>query len=63
MTIDLIKQQALDTDPEPIQQINLTGNLRRAEGATVLFIIEEAKETKKLFQIFNKELESIVNLF
>ena len=56
MTIDLIKQQALDTDPEPIQQINLTGNLRRAEGATVFFIIEEAKETKKLFQIFNKEL-------
>ena len=43
--IDLIKQQALDTGPKSIQQINFTGNLDRAEGATIFFIIEEAKET------------------
>ena len=29
------KQQKLDADPEPIQQINSTGDLSRAEGATI----------------------------
>ena len=28
-----------------MQQINFTGYLTRAEGATMFFIIEEAKET------------------
>ena len=28
-----------------MQQINFTGNLDRAEGVTMFFIIEEAKET------------------
>ena len=45
IAIDLSKQQKLDTDPKAIQQINFTGNLSRAEGSTMLFIIEEAKET------------------
>ena len=45
ITIDLSKQQALDVDPKAIQQINLTRNLDRAAGATIFFIIEEAKET------------------
>ena len=40
---DLSKQQALDADPEAIQQINFTGNLE--EKSTIFFIIEEAKET------------------
>ena len=44
MAIDLSKQQKLDADPKALQQINFTGNLRRAEGAKILFIIEEAKE-------------------
>ena len=35
----------VDADPKAIQHINFTGNLNRAEGATMLFIIEEAKET------------------
>ena len=35
----------LDADPKAIQQINFTGDLSRAEGATMLFIIEEAKGT------------------
>ena len=42
---DLKKQQKLDTDTKAIQQVNFTGNLNRAEGATMFFIIEEAKET------------------
>ena len=43
--MDLRKQQAFDADPKAIQQINFTGNLNRVEGATMFFIIEEAKET------------------
>ena len=45
MSIDLNKQQAIDADPKAIQQINFTGYLNRKEGATMFFIIEEAKET------------------
>ena len=43
--IDLSKQQKLDADPKAIQQNNFTENLDRAEGSTMFFIIEEAKET------------------
>ena len=43
--IDLSKQQALDTDPGAIKQINFTANLDRPGNATMFFIIEEAKET------------------
>ena len=42
---DLSKQQKLDAYPKAIQHINLTGNLTRAEGATMFFITEEMKET------------------
>ena len=45
ITIDLSKQQALDTDPRAIQQINFTENLDRDGNTTMLFIIEKAKET------------------
>ena len=41
IAVDLSKQQALDPDPEAIQQINFTANLERAGN----FILEEAKET------------------
>ena len=44
IAIDLSKQQKLDADPKAIQRINFTGNLTRAEGATMHFIIKEAKE-------------------
>ena len=44
IAIDLRKQQALDADPRPIQQINFTANLDRDEGATMFFITEQAKE-------------------
>ena len=43
ITIDFSKQQALDADPKAMQQINFNGNL--GEQSTILFIIEEAKET------------------
>ena len=43
--IDLSKQQVIDADRRAIQQINFTANLNRTGGATILFIIEEAKET------------------
>ena len=45
IAIDLSKQQALDADPRAIQQINFTVNLNRDGNTTILFIIEEAKET------------------
>ena len=44
IAIDLSKQQALDADPRAIQEINFTANLDKDDGATMLFIIEEAKE-------------------
>ena len=44
IAIDLSKQQKLDADPKAIQQINFTGNLDRAEGSTLFFIIKEEKK-------------------
>ena len=45
IAIDINKQQALDTDPRAIQQINFIANLDRTGNTTMFFIIEEAKET------------------
>ena len=50
IAIDLTKQQKLDVDPKAVQQINFTENLDRAQGSTMFFIIEEAKETVLIFQ-------------
>ena len=45
IAIDLSKQQALDADPKPVQQINFTGNLEGNAGATFfLKIFEESNE-------------------
>ena len=44
IAIDLSKQEALDADPEAIQQFNFTANLDRAGNTRIFFIIEEAKE-------------------
>ena len=44
ITIDLSKQQALNTDPKAIQQINFIENLDRAGDTEIVFITEEAKE-------------------
>ena len=38
-------QQALDSDPRAIQQINFTANLDRRGNTRIYFILEEAKET------------------
>ena len=45
IAIDINKQQALDTDPRAIQQINFIANLDRDGNTTMSFIIEEVKET------------------
>ena len=45
IAVDLSRQDELDADPRAIQQINFTVNLYRAGNTTILFIIEEAKET------------------
>ena len=45
IAIDLSKQETLDAGPKAIQQINFTANKERAGNTTMLFIIEEAKET------------------
>ena len=45
IAIDLSKQQSFNADPRSIQQINFTANLERANDATMLFIIEQEKET------------------
>ena len=45
IAVNLSKQEALDTDPKAIRQINFTANLERAENTRFHFILEEAKET------------------
>ena len=45
IAIDLSKQQALDADPQAIQQINFTANLEREGNTRFYLILEEAKET------------------
>ena len=45
IAIDLSKQEALDTNPRAIQQINFTTNVDRAGNTRIYFILEEAKET------------------
>ena len=45
ITIDLSKQQALGANSKAIQQINFIGILNQRGGATIFFIVEEAKET------------------
>ena len=42
--IDLSKQQALDSDPRAIQEIDFTANLDREGNTTMFFIIKKAKE-------------------
>ena len=50
IAMDLSKQQRLDADPKAIQHIDFTVNLEQYGNTTMLFIIEEMKET------FYKEL-------
>ena len=49
IAIDLSKQQVHDADPRAIQQTNFTANLDRAGNTTVFLIIEEVKQTARLF--------------
>ena len=52
IAIDLSKQQALDTDPRAIQQINFTAYLEQEIQQYYLLL----KKLKKLFLNFHKEL-------
>ena len=45
IAIDLSKQQVLNADPRKFQEINFTANLDRPRNTTILFIIEQEKET------------------
>ena len=45
VAIDLNKQQYPDADITAIQQVNFTSNLDGAGNTTMLFILEEVKET------------------
>ena len=45
LLVYLSKQQALDADPKTLQHINCTANLDLDGKTTMLFIIEEVKET------------------
>ena len=45
VAVDLREQQALDSDPRAIQQINFTATLDRAGNRRFYFILEESKET------------------
>ena len=49
IAIDLSRQQAIDADPQAIQQINFMANLDRAGNTRLYFILEEAKETVSNF--------------
>ena len=51
IAVDLSKQQALDTDPDVIQQINFTANLEGEIQKPILFL----KKQKKLSLSFHKE--------
>ena len=45
IAIDLSKEQYPDADITAIQQVNFTSNLDSAGNTTMLFILEEVKET------------------
>ena len=48
MAIDLSNQQAVNSDPKALQQINLTGSLEQAGNKKMLFIIDEVNEFCKI---------------
>ena len=52
--VELSKQQALDSDPKAIQQINFTANLDGAGNTRFWIIIEEA-------WIFTRNCKGFVN--
>ena len=45
IAVDLSKQQALDSDPKAIKQINFTENLNRTGRTRFYFIFGEAKRS------------------
>ena len=62
ISVYLSRQNELDADPREIQQISFTANLDRAGNTTILFIIEEAKETAFEFSQGTVKVLSNINL-
>ena len=56
IAIDLINQQIFDTDPKAIQQINITGNIKKHNK---IFHIRRSKIN--YIKFFSRKCESIVN--
>ena len=54
---NLSKQEALDFDPQELQEYNFPRNLDRAVKTTIFFIIEEVKET---ILDFSQETERVL---
>ena len=50
IAVDLIKQQALDSDPKEIQWINFTANLDIAGNTRIYFILEVKEAVLELSQ-------------
>ena len=63
IAIDFSRKQALDADLKEIQQISFTANLDRGGNTTMIFIIEEVKETeRKRKRLFTRNCKRFVNL-
>ena len=45
IVIDVSKEQLLDADQKPMQQINFSSNFNRERDTAILLLYEEAKET------------------
>ena len=56
IAIDLSKKQALDADPQAVQEINFTGNLEEKEQCFSFL-----KKRKEQFWIFHKKLQKYSN--
>ena len=53
IVIDLSKLPKLDADPKEIQQINFTGYLNRAGGATIFSLLKKQKKQLKYYDFIS----------
>ena len=60
IAVDLSKQQALDANPRPIQQINFTANLDRVGNTRIYFFSRRSKRNNSKF--CTRNCKSIVNM-
>ena len=60
IAVDLSKQQALDSDPRAIQQINFTANLDRAGKYKGL--LDSRRSKRNYSRLLTRNSKSIVNI-